>query len=227
MGANGRDAMRRRSLVVLAEGWARSLLLCLALLACSSEEHPACEETTSVVDGLNGQSGFGFSLGSALEALASYDGRLTWRSGAEWLSQAPKDATTLLSLRVTYESAPIEQVSTRRGDVETDDPTFCANHLRSQGKVGLLSTDGALDEQLDVQIRAFENGLVKLRGTLAQGTLRGTLSLEPSSPIEFYYGAEQGEPGGSLLVSSTDAASSNGMKVRAATIASWSSAPSE
>lgn len=198
-----------------------ALLLCLAeCWGCSGEEHAACEESTSSLKAVTDRSKLGFSLQAALDALTPYDGPMEWRPGAEWLEQSPKDETTLLTIEVKHEAEPISDVSTRLGDAESDDPTFCRAHLRTQVQIDLASADGALQETFVAELRAYAEDFAELHGTLPAGSLRGSLSIEPAGDIDFYYTLREGLLEGTLVTAATQKGS-QGTMLRAATIASW------
>lgn len=207
-----------------AKAWATPLawVVVFSLVsACGATDHSGCTETSRTL--LSDERGKNaVSATDVLDVFGHYDGELRWMP-SETLPHTPSEGTAKIGL-VVADARDAKDVSVSVADLETDDPTVCADHLRFTARVTLTSSDGAFDEMTDAQIRAFDGGSwIKLQAHFgAPLVFNGGLQVPEGSSLTLYHELHGDSVRGSLVLSSVQAGTNEGgSKAYVATIARW------
>lgn len=173
-----------------------------------AELEPACEESVTVLEGVDDLSPEGYAAADILDlALGSYEQTLSWvdQEGEVKVTLEPAEATKLFidlasvegeqSLRYVA-SAPNEAALEAGAELE------CRSRIEADALLNIATANGALAEELEVVLRAEieDEGLSRphIRESLALEELAGSLqmaAIEPADPSALDFVLEIRFPG--------------------------------
>ena len=215
----------------------RHWVACLAFTACilggckdlknlADDEPAACERHVEALDDLDSRpDGLGFSANEALPAGERFTGRLAWNPDSSSTSFFPSSGQTDVRVSFSHDDAPVEHVVEERHRVVTNSDTFCASHIRTRVVATVATADGALDEVVELELRAYSRELIELRGTLEVDRLEGTFSASGLAALDVVVVLESGAMRGALVASTVVEEKEHTAGGRVVTVADWTARP--